>query len=205
MAGGLPASHGQGVGMSLEAEPDRQDLDNWFVQEILPLEPMLMRFLRRSWSDEAEAADLRQETYIRVYEAARRKRPSPVRPFVFFIARNLVIDRLRRKSVVSIETMADGDWLHVPDNDPVPEQRVAVRQDLQRLEAALDTLPPRCRQVIILRRVHGYSQREVAQKMGIKEETVESQMVKGMRLIADAMARPLAPSASLRRLGIWKD
>ena len=191
--------------MSLDAEPDRQNLDDWFVSEILPLEPMLMRFLRRSWSDEAEAADLRQETYIRVYEAARRKRPSPVRPFVFFIARNLVIDRLRRKSVVPIETMTDGDWLHVPDNDPVPEQRVAVRQDLQRLEAVLNTLPPRCRQVIILRRVHGYSQREVAQKMGIKEETVESQMVKGMRMITDAITGPLDPATGLRRLEFWKD
>jgi RNA polymerase sigma-70 factor (ECF subfamily) len=191
--------------MSLDAQPDRQDLDDWFVREILPLEPMLMRFFRRSWSDGAEAADLRQETYIRVYEAARRKRPSPVRPFVFFIARNLVIDRLRRKSVVPIETMTDGDWLHVPDNDPVPEQRVAVRQDLQRLEAVLDKLPPRCRQVIVLRRVHGYSQREVAQKMGIKEETVESQMVKGMRLIVDAMAQPPVPSTGTRRLEFWKD
>lgn len=191
--------------MSLDAEPDSQNLDDWFVSEILPLEPMLMRFLRRSWSDETEAADLRQETYIRVYEAARRKRPSPVRPFVFFIARNLVIDRLRRKSVVPIETMADGDWLHVADNEPMPEQRVAARQDLQRMQAVLDMLPPRCRQVIILRRVHGYSQREVAQKMGIKEETVESQMVKGMRMITDAIAQPLAPATGLRRFGIWKE
>lgn len=191
--------------MSLDAEPDSRDLDDWFVSEILPLEPMLMRFLRRSWSDEAEAADLRQETYIRVYEAARRKRPSPVRPFVFFIARNLVIDRLRRKSVVPIETMTDGDWLHVADSEPMPEQRVAARQDLQRMQAVLDALPPRCRQVIVLRRVHGYSQREVAQKMGIKEETVESQMVKGMRMIADAIAQPPSAKTGLRRLGIWKD
>lgn len=191
--------------MSLDVKPDNQDLDDWFVAEILPLEPMLMRFLRRSWSDEAEAADLRQETYIRVYEAARRKRPSPVRPFVFFVARNLVIDRLRRKSVVPIETMADGDWLHVVDSEPVPEQYVAARQDLQRMQAVLDALPPRCRQVIILRRVHGYSQREVAQKMGIKEETVESQMVKGMRMIADAIAQPLASTTGLRRFENWKD
>jgi len=191
--------------MSLDAEPDSRDLDDWFVSEVLPLEPMLMRFLRRSWSDEAEAADLRQETYIRIYEAARRKRPAPVRPFIFLIARNLVIDRLRRKSVVPIETMADGDWLHVADSEPVPEQRVAARQDLQRMQAVLDTLPPRCRQVIILRRVHGFSQREVAQKMGIKEETVESQMVKGMRMITDAIARPPAPVSASRRFGIWKE
>jgi RNA polymerase sigma factor (sigma-70 family) len=190
--------------MSLDAEPNSQSLDDWFVSEILPLEPMLMRFLRRSWPDGAEAADFRQETYIRVYEAARRKRPQPVRPFVFFIARNLVIDRLRRKNVIPIETMADGDWLAVADRAPAPEQRVAARQELKQLQAALDALPPRCRQAIILRRVHGYSQREVAQAMGIKEETVESQLVKGMRLITDAIAEQNAPAVGLRRFKIGK-
>jgi RNA polymerase sigma factor (sigma-70 family) len=190
--------------MSLDAEPNSQSLDDWFVSEILPLEPMLMRFLRRSWPDGAEAADFRQETYIRVYEAARRKRPQPVRPFVFFIARNLVIDRLRRKNVIPIETMADGDWLAVADGEPAPEQRVAARQELKQLQAALDALPPRCRQAIILRRVHGYSQREVAQAMGIKEETVESQLVKGMRLITDTIAEQNVPPVGLRRFKIGK-
>jgi len=147
-----------------------------------------MSFLRRNWSDEGEIADLRQETYIRVYEAAHRKRPVPVRPFMFFVARNLIIDRLRRKSVVPFETMAEADWFNVSDHEPTPEQRVAARQELQRMQLALDALPPRCRQVILLRRVHGLSQREVALKMGIKEETVESQMVKGMRAITDSIS-----------------
>ena len=149
-----------------------------------------MRFLRRNWPDPAEIADLRQETYIRVYEAARRKRPSPVQPFLFLVARNLMIDRLRHRNVVSIETLADADWLNMSDHQPAPEQRVAARQELQRMQDALNRLPPRCREVVVLRRVHGYSQREVAEKMGIKEETVESQMVKAMRALTDALAEP---------------
>ena len=55
------------------------------------------------------------------------------------------------------------------------------------MQSALKELPPRCRQVIMLRRVHGLSQREVAQKMGIQEETVENQIVKGMRALTEAM------------------
>jgi RNA polymerase sigma-70 factor (ECF subfamily) len=174
----------------LDASREDQDIDNWFVGEILPLEPVLMRFLRRNWPDPAEIADLRQETYIRVYEAARRKRPSPVQPFVFFVASNLMIDRRRHRNVVPIETLADADWLNMSDHEPAPEQRVAARQELQRMQNALNQLPPRCREVVILRRVHGYSQREVAEKMGIKEETVESQMAKAMRVLTDALAEP---------------
>jgi len=177
----------------LEPSPENQSLDDWFVEEVLPLEAMLMHFLRRNWRDEAELADLRQEAYIRLYEAARRKRPTPVKPFLFSIARNLMIDRLRRKNVVPIETMPEADWLKVSDFDPAPEQRVAARQELQMMQQALDLLPPRCRQVVVLRRVHGFSQREVAQKMGIKEETVESQMVKGMRLLTDAILEARQP------------
>ena len=171
--------------MSLHAV-DRQSVDQWFVTEVLPLEQALMRFLRRHWRDHGEIADLRQEIYVRVYEAARRERPYPVKPFLFVTGRNLMIDRLRQRNVVKIETMDEIGWLDVSDAEPGPEQRVAARQELRRMQAALDELPPRCREVIVLRRVHGFSQREVAAKMGIKEETVENQVVKGMRILAAA-------------------
>ena len=176
-----------GLRLSLDTSPDARNVAEWFVREVLPLEPALMSFLHRHWPDVAEAADLRQDAYIRIYEAARRKRPDPVKPYLFFIARNLIIDRLRHKSVVPIETMSDADWLNVSDLEPISEQRVAGRQELQRMQSALEGLPPRCRQVIMLRRVHGFSQKEVAQKMGIREETVETQIIKGMRALTEAM------------------
>jgi RNA polymerase sigma-70 factor (ECF subfamily) len=167
---------------------DNRDTDTWFIEEVLPLEPLLMRLLRRHWHDMGEIADLRQETYVRIYEAAQRERPAPVKPFLITVARNLIIDRLRRKNVVSIETMADMAWENISEGTPSPEDRVAAREELRRMQSALDQLPSRCREVIILRRVHGFSQREVALKMGIKEETVENQVVKGMRILADAIS-----------------
>ncbi len=181
-----------------------KDIDAWFVDEVLPLEPMLTRFLQRNWQDAAEVSDLRQEAYVRIYEAAQRERPTPVRPFLIVIMRNLIIDRLRRRSVVSIETMTELDWLDISENAPSPEDRVAARQELQRLQMALDLLPPRCREVIVLRRVHGFSQRDVAIKMGITEETVENQVMKGMRILADAVSdRRGNLIAGARRLG-WR-
>ncbi|HWY60792.1 MAG TPA: RNA polymerase sigma factor [Rhizomicrobium sp.] len=174
--------------MELGRSLDRRDIDAWFVEEVLPLEPMLTRLLRRNWRDVEEVADLRQEAYVKIYEAAQRERPSPVKPFLIMIARNLMIDRLRRNNVVSIETMNDLDWSNISEIAPSPEDRVAARQQLTRMQAALDQLPPRCREVIVLRRVHGFSQREVAKKMGIKEETVENQVMKGMRVLADAVS-----------------
>jgi RNA polymerase sigma factor (sigma-70 family) len=162
-------------------------IDEWFVQEVLPLEPMLTRFLQRNWRGESEITDLRQEIYARVYEAACRERPLMVKPFMFQIARNLVIDRLRQQSVVSLESVADFDCLNVSDEEPSSEAYVAARQELRILQAALDSLPPRCRQVVVLRKVEGLSQKEVAARMGVTTETVENQVAKGMRLLAQAL------------------
>jgi RNA polymerase sigma factor (sigma-70 family) len=77
--------------------------------------------------------------------------------------------------------------LNVSDDKPSSEAYVAARQELRLLQAALDDLPPRCRQVVLLRKVEGFSQKEVAKQMGITIETVENQVAKGVRLLALAL------------------
>ena len=165
-----------------------RSIDDWFMQDVLPLEPMLTRFLQRNWRNEAEISDLRQEAYARVYEAASRGLPLQTKPFLFQTARNLMIDRLRKQNVVSLETMAEFDWLNVSDDKPSSEAQVAARQELRLLQTALDDLPTRCRQIVVMRKVEGLSQKEVARKMGVAVDTVENQVAKGMRLLAQAMS-----------------
>ncbi len=165
----------------------RRDLDDWFVGEVLPLEPMLTRFLRRNWRNHSEIADLRQEVYARAFDAACRGVPTLAKPFVFMIARNLMIDLLRRRQIVSIDTIADLEALNVPAEEANPERLVSAREELKMLQVALDNVPPRQREVIILRKVEGLSQREVARRMGITEDTVERQLGNGIRFLAEAL------------------
>ena len=181
-----------------------RSIDDWFMQDVMPLEPMLTRFLQRNWRNESEISDLRQETYARVYESAGRELPLQVKPFLFQIARNLMIDRLRRQSVVSLESMADFDWQNVSDEKPSSEAYVAARQELRLLQAALDDLPPRCRQIVVMRKVEGLSQKEVAKRMGVAVDTVENQVAKGMRLLTQAMSgRRGAVTAEARRYNLF--
>jgi len=163
-------------------------VDEWFVEKILPLEAELTHYLRRRWREQAEIPDLRQEVYARVYEAATVTIPDLARPFLFTSARNLLIDRARRAQVVSIETVMDMDGLDIAHDQPDPERNAASRQALRLVQVAIDHLPPRCREVILLRKVHGMAQRDVARRMGISEGTVENQVAKGVRLIVDMMA-----------------
>src|SRR6187549_1517024 len=82
-------------------------LDAWFVEEVLPLERRLIRYLLHARQPVSEIEDLRQEVFARVYEAARVQRPEPVWPYVYMVARNLMVDRLRREQVVPIDLLAD--------------------------------------------------------------------------------------------------
>jgi len=160
-------------------------LNAWFAREILVHESALMRYLLRSWFRREEIHDLRQEIYVRVYEAAAKARPAMPKSFMFTTARHLMTDRLRRGRVVSIEAVGDLDALNVLIDEISPERRLGSRQDLKRLTDAFDRLPDRCREVVWLRRVEELPQKEVAARMGISEKTVEKQVAKGARLIAE--------------------
>jgi len=161
-----------------------ESLDSWFAREILAHEGALVGFLMRAWPHRNEVHDLRQEVYIRVFESAMHNRPSSPKAFMFTTARNLMADRIRRGRVVSIEAVGDLDALNVFTDEVSPEQRLSARHELKRLSEAFDRLPPRCREVVWLRRVEELSQKEVAARLGITEKTVEKQISKGVRLIA---------------------
>ena len=163
------------------------DINDWFVREVLPLEAALMRFLRRSWPNSVDLDDLAQEVYARVYAAAREKIPHPVKPFVFATARNLLIDRIRHEQVVPIEAVADLDALGVALDSPGAERMVMAQDELRRLRAALDRLPPRCREVIIMGRIEGLSGREISERLGIGASTVSEHLAHGMNALADIL------------------
>ena len=159
-------------------------LDSWFAREILVHEQALERYLRRCWPHRDDVHDLRQDTYVRVYEAAARALPSAPKAFLFTTAHNLMTDRLRRAKVVSILSVGDFDALNVLVEDVSPEREFSGRQALARLAEAFDRLPDRCRETVWLRRVEGLPQKAAAQQMGVSEKTVEKHLAKGMRLMA---------------------
>ncbi len=136
-----PAS-GEAIGMD--------DLEAWFIREVLTLEAVLIQFLSRGGRSKADVEDLRQDLYEKVCLAARDSLPNPTRPFVFTIARNLLIDRVRHEQVVPFDSVENLEDLAVAIDEPAADRVVIARQELRRLQAALDKLPERQRNAIVL-------------------------------------------------------
>lgn len=175
-------------------EDDRKVLDRWFAEEILPLEPLLMGFLRRNWRRYEDLTDLRQDIYLKTYEAARSARPIYPRAFLLTVARNHLINLAKRAKIIAFDKVADLEAINI--DTVTPEQSAVARDDLRRLQEGLANLPKRCREVIELRKVQGLSQREVADAMGVGLDTVQRQTTLGIRALADFM---LGGSGKLQR------
>jgi RNA polymerase sigma factor (sigma-70 family) len=175
----------------------RAPVDRWFAREILPLEGALCRYLRRNTRNQDDIEDLRQDVYVRVYDAACKALPLYPKAFTFSTARNLLIDRGKRAAIATIEPYADLDVFRPEAPEATPDRLCLVRDELRQLQAAIDDLPPRCRQVVLMRKIYDLPQREVARRLGITEDTVERQVLTGVR----RMARRLYGETMVREAG----
>ncbi|WP_252969993.1 RNA polymerase sigma factor [Brevundimonas vancanneytii] len=164
-----------------------EELRAWFFREVFPLEAALTRFIRRNWRNESDVADLRQDIYTKVYTAAQRQLPIQARAFLFTTARNHLINTAKRAKIVSFDLVADLEASFPEAMSADLDRQLTARDELRRVQAGLERLPARCRQVMTLRRVEGLSTKEVAAHLNISVSTVEQQMVHGLRALTDYM------------------
>jgi len=169
------------------AKVNLREVSSWFVREVLPLEAILMHFLQHNWQNKSDIVDLRQEVYLRVFEAAQNGLPDHTKRFVLTTARNLLIDRVRREQIVPIDVVADVEAMTVAIDAPGPDQVVMAREELRKLQIALDRLPPRCREAIVLAHIEGLSGQEIAQRMSISEATVSRHLSNGINAFTEML------------------
>ena len=186
----------RGLGERPQLAVKASKVDSWFVQEVLPLEPALLKFMRRGWRNESDIRDLCQDVYVEVYETAQKEIPLSARAFTFAVARNVLVDRIRREQIVSIEAVADPEVLGISVDEPGPDRTAIARQDLRRLQAALERLPDSWRQAVIMRKVEGLSPREIALRMGVAERTAFLHLASGLAMLTDLFQDDLPNAGS---------
>jgi RNA polymerase sigma factor (sigma-70 family) len=161
--------------------------DAWFRREVVPLEGSLMRYLQYNWRNENEVLDLRQEIYVRIYESAKKRIPEQPRQFIFATARNLLTDRIRQTRVIPLDASANLDALEIAASSPGPDQIVMARDELRRVQSALERIQPRWREAIILGRIEGLSRKQIAERMGVSEGTAAQYLTHGICALVDIL------------------
>ena len=142
---------------------------------------------RRNARGAADADDVAQDACVRALDLpAPNNVRDPIR-YLFRIARNLVIDRRRKRArdAALSESLA---VIEYGSSDPAdPERILAGKQDLARVLAAIDALPPRCREAFRLHRFGGLSYAAIARQMGVSTSMVEKHIAEAMLRVTRAL------------------
>lgn len=158
-------------------------------------------YISRSLPSRPDVEDLVQDTYLRLLKAKGKGSIRHTKGLSFAIARNAVRDFLRRKNNANTVPITETAEVFVLPNDQNLVELVCRKEELTLLTAAINSLPKRCREVILLRRIKGLSQREIAELLGIAEHTVESLAAKGVRRCADYVRAHNDPPRPIYGLG----
>lgn len=168
--------------------PQDSETARWFAEHVQPHEGMLRGYLSgiAAWAD---IDDLVQETYVRLLRTRELREVRSPRAFLFTTARNAAHDLFRRRATAKLSSITEIDCSRVSDEAPAPPEVVSLQQEVELLRQAIEALPARCRDVLQLRRFENLSHREIAQRLGISENTVEVHLANALRRCEKFLAR----------------
>jgi len=165
------------AGKGLNQEPD---VPRWFASEVLPHDEALRCWLRARFPSLSEDEDIVQESYVRLLRHRRRGAVENVKAYLFSTARNLVLDLFRRRRKGPLVEAEAGLQERVPGTAVSIPEAVSCAQEYELLLQAIDALPDRCRSIMILQKLQGLSNKEIASRLDISVNTVNAQLVLGL-------------------------
>lgn len=155
-----------------------------FEELVRRYKDQLLNYVFRFVGNRSDAEDIVQETFLRVYKNKHYyKEIAKFSTWVYTIAGNLAKTELRRrkrKKLLSVSNiMKDDKDYDIPDHNHNPEKAVdgSIKESI--IQNAIDKLPPRFKEVIILRDVQGFSYEEISQILNIPLGTVKSRVNRG--------------------------
>ncbi len=150
--------------------PAKTEQARWFAEEVHPHEPTLKAYLRGAFPSVRDVDDVVQESYLRVWRARAVQPITLAKAFLFKVARHVALDLVRRARVAPIDPVGDMEQLCVIDDMAGAAEIIETNERIAFLADALDALPPRCREVMILCKLQGASYREAATQLGLSEK-----------------------------------
>jgi RNA polymerase sigma-70 factor (ECF subfamily) len=166
------------------ADRDREAFEQLYHRYVRSMYGLALRRLR----DRPRAEDAVQETFAAIWRSARSYKPErgPAAPWLYAVARNAIVDRFRTQ----LDTT--GEIPEIVSTDPGPPDAAESSFVSWRVHRALETLPPREREVVELAYWSGLSQSEVAEYLHIPLGTVKTRTRSALARLADVLEGELA-------------
>ncbi|QXH49847.1 RNA polymerase sigma factor [Pseudomonas fakonensis] len=149
----------------------------------------IQAYLDRHLRCKETAADLTQDTFIRLGEQLGRSRIENVRAYLFSSARNLFIDHTRRQQHRKSEPLDSEEATAAVQPSVTLEQAAIANQQLAALNQVIQNMPAPCREVFLMVRVEGMTYVDIGERLGISPKTAYSRMVKALELLKKGMPR----------------
>lgn len=156
----------------------------WFTEEVHVHAAPLRSYLRGAFPSVRDVDDVVQESFLRVWKARTLEPIRFSKSFLFKVARHLAIDHIRHKGASPLISVTEIESLSVLDERASVSDRAGTNEEVEMLIEAIDALPARCREIVMLRKLRGLSQKEIALRLGISEQTVQVQVVRGVKRCA---------------------
>jgi len=154
------------------------------------------RLAYRLSGNRADAEDLTQETFVRVFRSLADYTPGTFEGWLHRITTNLFLDMVRRRQKIRFDALAEDASDRLPSNEPGPERAYEQNNLDPEIQQALDTLPADFRAAVVLCDLEGLTYEEIALTLNIKVGTVRSRIHRGRVLLREALAHR-APGARL--------
>lgn len=183
-----------------------------FTALVIKYRETVYRFARRFVANHEDAADISQETFIRVYRALPRfDGRAHLRTWLYRITVNLCLDhqdRRRRLPLLDLDAVAGaegtggGGWengLAVAPEEEGPEMQAEARATREAVSYAVAALPPRQRAMVVLRIYQDFPYADIARVMGCAEGTVKATMFAALRKLRAVLAGEFGGGVVVRR------
>lgn len=153
-----------------------------FLKIYNQLSGRIYNFALSSLGNSTDAKDVLQQTFLKFWEnRAKIKTDENYTAYIFTIARNLIYDELRGRVIsYSFQT----DKIDIAGTS-APDNEVYFKLQQQRVLKIIEQLPPERRKIFIMRKMDNMSYREISVKLGISENTIDTQLKRSMAFLKD--------------------
>ena len=140
----------------------------------------LLRYLDVKLSSPQDAQDVAQEAFVRMLRLDEPEAISHLQAFLFKIAKNIAIDRLRQRARCPEAPCDQDGYNNHACGTPAPDAIFSSRQELQSIRRIIGELPAKCRKAFLLYKFEGQEYREIAAQMNLSESMVRKYVLRAV-------------------------